>query len=337
MDPAESALDPSRTRPAGGLALPFARPAPRTLDAGETFAREVEEATVRFKGGARSAERMLERSEDRRAGRHAAFEESSESEPRTRDGAEHPGEAPSTVPSPSPRAPTEPSAHAESEPPPAPPSEPKPAPAQSANEPAPAAERIVSDASGAPVGVLASTTNARPTTEAAPAAVRAVAGAGTPESLRALAPSGPARAEAPEARPAVTASPSEAALVERAEEILRQIRLHATAGVKRLTLELEPAELGRLSIQLALRAGRLAAIVRADEPQTLELLESRRAELGALLAERGVQAETLRFEARLPASRRRPAQASPALDAPRPLPPARERGREASPQLDTLA
>ncbi|NOT30643.1 MAG: flagellar hook-length control protein FliK, partial [Planctomycetes bacterium] len=86
------------------------------------------------------------------------------------------------------------------------------------------------------------------------------------------------------------------AVLERASEILRQIRLHATPDVQRLTLELEPAELGRLSIQLALRAGKLTAIVRAESAATLEALEQRENELRSVLAERGITADSMRFE-----------------------------------------
>lgn len=95
---------------------------------------------------------------------------------------------------------------------------------------------------------------------------------------------------------AATPRASEAAMLERATEILRQIRLHSTPDVKRLTLELEPAELGRLSIQLALRAGKLTAIVRAESAATLEALEQRENELQNVLAERGITADSMRFE-----------------------------------------
>jgi hypothetical protein len=100
------------------------------------------------------------------------------------------------------------------------------------------------------------------------------------------------------ARPVASsaASAPDPAVLERAAEILRQIRLHATPDVQRLTLDLEPAELGRLSVQLALRAGRVTVIVRGESAKTLELLEERETELLTILAERGIEAESLRFE-----------------------------------------
>jgi flagellar hook-length control protein FliK len=93
----------------------------------------------------------------------------------------------------------------------------------------------------------------------------------------------------------------------RADEILRQVELQLTPNVKRLVLELEPRELGRLSIQLALRAGKLAAIVRGERPEALALLEARAPELARLLAERGLVTDEVRFELgfRSPANARR--------------------------------
>jgi flagellar hook-length control protein FliK len=117
-----------------------------------------------------------------------------------------------------------------------------------------------------------------------------------------LQPLEPASLARPGSRPVKAASPPpppagpDAAVLERAAEILRQIQLHATPHVRRLTLELEPAELGRLSVQLALRTGRVAAIVRGENPETLALLEQHEAGLRDVLAQRGIAADAVRFE-----------------------------------------
>jgi flagellar hook-length control protein FliK len=85
------------------------------------------------------------------------------------------------------------------------------------------------------------------------------------------------------------------AMLERAQEILRQIELHLAPGVRRLTLDLEPAELGRLAVQLSLRRGKLAAIVRAESAQALELLQARAGELRELFARQGLELDSLRL------------------------------------------
>jgi hypothetical protein len=104
-------------------------------------------------------------------------------------------------------------------------------------------------------------------------------------------------------------------MLERAAEILRQIQLHATPHVRRLTLDLEPAELGRLSVQLALRAGKVTAIVRGEQPEALALLEQQEPGLLDVLARRGVAADSVRFELGFGGHRSRRG-ARPALPAP---------------------
>jgi len=84
--------------------------------------------------------------------------------------------------------------------------------------------------------------------------------------------------------------------LERAQEILRQIQLHVAPGVRRLAFELEPGDLGRLAIQLTSRQGKVSAIVRAERPETLELLALQEDELRALLARRGITTDSVRLE-----------------------------------------
>lgn len=147
-----------------------------------------------------------------------------------------------------------------------------------------------------------------------PALAVAPASEGQPSELPQLARTGgKAVKNASTPQPALGPDP---AVLERAAEILRQIQLHATPAVQRLTLDLEPAELGRLSVQLALRAGRVAAIVRGENPETLELLQQREAELLQVLAQRGIQADAVRFELGFGSSRsQRGARAAAATEA----------------------
>jgi flagellar hook-length control protein FliK len=126
----------------------------------------------------------------------------------------------------------------------------------------------------------------------------------------------PARPGGKAVKPASAPLPStgpDPAVLERAAEILRQIQLHVAPGVRRLTLDLEPAELGRLSVQLALRAGKVAAIVRGERPETLELLQQREADLLQVLAQRGIEVDAVRFELGFRGSRSKRAK-SPGAD-----------------------
>jgi flagellar hook-length control protein FliK len=82
----------------------------------------------------------------------------------------------------------------------------------------------------------------------------------------------------------------------RAEEVLRQFRNFVQPGLSTATLQLEPRELGRLSIRLALHEGRLSAHVRAERPETLRILEQHLPELRAALAAKGIEAQSFQLE-----------------------------------------
>lgn len=267
-----------------------------SADGGRLFAREVERAQT-ARAGTDVEERRLEELEDaRRSSRREGFgaEEDTpraerEVEARSDAGAELAARAaPNRVAPPQ----CEPDSGAEPAPTsssPAPTSgEARPAPAAAPEAPAPPAASALPAVSAAPVALAAHAAEVAPTSVAPPPAT---------EATPAAPPAAPKGSDAPRAaqveEPASTPGAQQSA---RAEEILRQIDLHFTPGVKRLTLELEPLELGRLAIQLALRSGKLAAIVRGERPETLELLRGRTAELNKLLAERGIEADEVRFE-----------------------------------------
>jgi len=170
--------------------------------------------------------------------------------------------------------------------------------------------------SAAPAAVAPTTNPAAVAATAPEASAPAAAGEAKPVALA------PARADGPRAEPAATGEPAPApapgeAALERAEEILRQIKLHLAPGVKRLVLDLDPLELGRLAVQLAWRAGKVSAIVRAERGETLALLAQRENDLGTLLAQRGIAADSVRLELGFQ-GQRRGGQAAPPPSAPTP-------------------
>ena len=88
----------------------------------------------------------------------------------------------------------------------------------------------------------------------------------------------------------------DAKLVEHAAEVLKQIRLSLKGGAKEVTVQLSPAELGRLAIKMRLKDGKLTTVIRVESPMTLEMLEKQAPELRAVLAQQGFESETVEFE-----------------------------------------
>ena len=76
---------------------------------------------------------------------------------------------------------------------------------------------------------------------------------------------------------------------ERADAILRQIKIHLFPGLREVNIDLEPRELGRLQIKLRLSGDRLEAHVRGESPEALDLLERHLPELRSALAEQGLE------------------------------------------------
>ena len=95
------------------------------------------------------------------------------------------------------------------------------------------------------------------------------------------------------ATPAPESLPREAAELERAAEVLRQVRVGISPNARRATIELDPPELGRISVHLAINSGKLRGVVRAESALTLEMLERHVPELRAALAQGGLEAESL--------------------------------------------
>ncbi len=72
-----------------------------------------------------------------------------------------------------------------------------------------------------------------------------------------------------------------------------QIRRAVTAGVDRLTVQLKPATLGRVEVQMEVGFdGRVQAVISADRPETLSLLQRDARALTTALADAGLQADS---------------------------------------------
>ncbi len=101
---------------------------------------------------------------------------------------------------------------------------------------------------------------------------------------------------------AATGSTPDPKLIEHAEKVLRQIRVNLHPGMKEITLNLNPVDLGRLSIDLRVGEGGLTAVVRAESKETLELLKHQAPELRAVLAQQGIETEQMEFKLAFDAS-----------------------------------
>ena len=114
----------------------------------------------------------------------------------------------------------------------------------------------------------------------------------------ATSPGGAARTRSVTATPPAAPTP-DPEMVERAAEVLRQIRIGLTGragGAQEVTLSLAPVELGRLAIRMQVREGRVSTVVRAESAQTVELLERQAPELKGLLERQGFESDELVFE-----------------------------------------
>jgi len=74
---------------------------------------------------------------------------------------------------------------------------------------------------------------------------------------------------------------------DRAADILRQIKLQLSPELRQATIQLEPRELGRIAIKVALRGDAVHAQMRVDKRETLEALEKQVPELRAALERAG--------------------------------------------------
>jgi len=76
---------------------------------------------------------------------------------------------------------------------------------------------------------------------------------------------------------------------EQASDILKQVRLQLSPETRSATVNLKPAELGRVSIRIVVDGDQVQAVVRAETPEALAALEQYMPELQAALGDRGFQ------------------------------------------------
>ncbi|MFT5048712.1 MAG: flagellar hook-length control protein FliK [Chlamydiales bacterium] len=102
----------------------------------------------------------------------------------------------------------------------------------------------------------------------------------------------PNRADGPTG-PALTEGRPSPEAIERAERVLSQVRLQLRPDMRQATLELRPASLGHIRIQLEVKEGEVTAIIRADRPETLSILERHLPELRSMFQQSGVDVADL--------------------------------------------
>jgi chemotaxis protein MotD len=102
----------------------------------------------------------------------------------------------------------------------------------------------------------------------------------------------PSRAATQSAQPEASAAWSESEAANRASAVMRQLRVSINPALRSATIQLAPADLGRLSIKLRVDQGRVHATVRAENAETLKILEHHLPELQAALGREGLDAES---------------------------------------------
>lgn len=81
------------------------------------------------------------------------------------------------------------------------------------------------------------------------------------------------------------------AALDRQASILRQLQGQLRPGAREVSLQLSPAALGRIDLRVALKDGRLTAVVRASSPEALDALENQLPELTANLEAQGLEVD----------------------------------------------
>jgi hypothetical protein len=76
---------------------------------------------------------------------------------------------------------------------------------------------------------------------------------------------------------------------EQASDVLKQVRLQLSPETRSATVNLKPAELGRVSIRIVVDGDQVQAFVRAESPEALAALEQYMPELQAALGDHGFQ------------------------------------------------
>jgi flagellar hook-length control protein FliK len=94
-------------------------------------------------------------------------------------------------------------------------------------------------------------------------------------------------------KPAPTPESQEA---QKASQVLQQFRMHLHPGLRSASIQLAPAELGRLSIRVRVENDQVRALVRAESEDTLGILQQHIHELESALSDQGFQDPSFDFE-----------------------------------------
>jgi flagellar hook-length control protein FliK len=128
--------------------------------------------------------------------------------------------------------------------------------------------------------------------EGAPLA-KSTAVSASPEGVGAVAVSGMESKDASTQRtqtsaPRTVADPES---LQRAEQMLDQLRVKLSPKVRQASLTLRPSELGRLMVNIEVKGGKLTASMIAEKPESLAALQQHIPELKAMLEHRGLEVQ----------------------------------------------
>lgn len=79
--------------------------------------------------------------------------------------------------------------------------------------------------------------------------------------------------------------------VERAADILRQVRVQLSPHINEAHIQLQPLELGRISIRVSVEEGRMRTVVRAEKQEALDAIQTHLPELRAALRQQGIESQ----------------------------------------------
>ena len=148
-------------------------------------------------------------------------------------------------------------------------------------------EALSSAADSGALDSVAGTAGAVATGDLAAAAASGEAAAPDASLAGAPAATSPASVagEAGSSQPAASTGLVDPQWIDRAADVLEQIKAELRPGAQRLRIDLDPPELGHLVVRMAMRDGQVMAVVQAESAATLELLERQAPELHAALRE----------------------------------------------------
>lgn len=129
---------------------------------------------------------------------------------------------------------------------------------------------------------------------AAAATARGQVQAAAPAEVRPAAREG-ARPVSEAKAPAPSPEPGEAQEARRATQVLQQLRMHLHPGLRSATVQLNPAELGRLAIRVSVEEGGVVARVAAESEEALAVLQRHVPELEAAFADQGFEEMSFEF------------------------------------------